>query len=115
MNYELRRKMRQVGVQVQDYGTQLCWQTYVDKPDLRSDQLGLGLLVHIATPSSIERLEDPRAAIPPPDAIIKQEHLIDYMFPKHADNVGAEDFYYDAGLTRNRINIFSAPKLRLHL
>ena len=27
INYELRRKMRQVGVQVQDLGTYLCWQT----------------------------------------------------------------------------------------
>ena len=32
INYELRRKMRQVGVQVQDIGTFLCWQTYVDDP-----------------------------------------------------------------------------------
>ena len=32
INYELRRKMRQVGVQVQDIGTYLCWQTYVDDP-----------------------------------------------------------------------------------
>ena len=32
VNYELRRKMRQVGVQVQDIGTYLCWQTYVDDP-----------------------------------------------------------------------------------
>ena len=26
VNYELRRKMRQVGVQTQDIGTYLCWQ-----------------------------------------------------------------------------------------
>ena len=32
INYEMRRKMRQVGVQVQDIGTYLCWQTYVDDP-----------------------------------------------------------------------------------
>ena len=32
INYELRRKMRQVGVQIQDIGTYLCWQTYVDDP-----------------------------------------------------------------------------------
>ncbi|MGH8242616.1 MAG: peptidoglycan-binding protein [Steroidobacteraceae bacterium] len=45
INYELRRKMRQVGVQVQDIGTYLCWQTYVDDP---GRQLGIAKLVHIA-------------------------------------------------------------------
>lgn len=45
INYELRRKMRQVAVQVQDIGTYLCWQTYVDRP---GNMLGLSNLVHIA-------------------------------------------------------------------
>lgn len=45
LNYELRRKMRQVAVQVQDIGTYLCWQTYVDEP---GRDLGLANLVHIA-------------------------------------------------------------------
>jgi hypothetical protein len=48
MNYELRRKMRQVGVQLQDYGTYMCWQTYVDKP---GDELGIANLVHVAVPN----------------------------------------------------------------
>ena len=50
MNYELRRKMRQVGVQLQDYGTYMCWQTYVDKP---GDELGVANLVHIAVPNDM--------------------------------------------------------------
>jgi len=37
--------MRQVGVQVQDYGVQLCWQAYVDLP---GDEIGVAKLVHIA-------------------------------------------------------------------
>ncbi|MGH7460921.1 MAG: hypothetical protein ACREMA_07825, partial [Longimicrobiales bacterium] len=56
MNYELRRKMRQVGVQMQDYGTFMCWQTYVDKP---GDQLGLANLVHIAVPNDMPPLVQP--------------------------------------------------------
>lgn len=44
-NYELRRKMRRVGVQVQDVGTYLCWETFVDDP---ARELGLANLVHIA-------------------------------------------------------------------
>jgi hypothetical protein len=99
INYELRRKMRQIGVQVQDYGTQLCWQTYVDKPDL-GDQLGLGLLVHVATPSDMQGLKDPKA-IPPPDSILKgTEFKVDYLFPEHDDDVPANSFYTDGGLRR---------------
>lgn len=47
VNYELRRKMRQVGVQVQDLGAQLCWQAYVDDPGA---DLGTTKLVHVAAP-----------------------------------------------------------------
>ncbi len=46
-NYEMRRKMRQVGVQVQDIGSYLCWESFVDDPGAG---LGLANLVHIAKP-----------------------------------------------------------------
>jgi hypothetical protein len=56
VNYELRRKMRQVGVQVQDIGTYLCWQTYVDDP---GRELGLANLVHIAKPADLDGIPHP--------------------------------------------------------
>jgi len=56
INYELRRKMRQVSVQVQDNGTFLCWQTYVDDP---GRSLGLGTLIHIARPPELDGLAHP--------------------------------------------------------
>jgi hypothetical protein len=56
INYELRRKMRQVGVQVQDIGTFLCWQTYVDNP---GNDLGLAKLIHIAKSPDLESLPHP--------------------------------------------------------
>lgn len=63
INYELRRKMRQVGVQVQDVGTYLCWETFVDEP---GKQLGLANLVHIAKP--VDLVAVPNADhIPYPD------------------------------------------------
>ena len=66
INYELRRKMRQVGVQVQDIGTSLCWQTYVDIP---GHDLGLAKLVHIAEPPNLSGLPHPeQGAIPQPIA-----------------------------------------------
>ncbi len=56
LNYELRRKMRQVGVQVQDIGTFLSWQTYVDDP---GRALGLAKLIHIAKPAELDGLPHP--------------------------------------------------------
>jgi hypothetical protein len=50
INYELRRKMRQVGVQIQDVGTYLCWQTFVDDP---GEQLALPNLIHVAKPADL--------------------------------------------------------------
>jgi hypothetical protein len=64
VNYELRRKMRQIGVQVQDIGTSLCWQTYVDIP---GHDLGIAKLVHIAEPPNLSGLPHPQeGAIPQP-------------------------------------------------
>jgi hypothetical protein len=63
INYELRRKMRQVGVQVQDIGTYLCWETFVDEP---GNQLGLANLVHIAKPIDLVSVPEP-TKIPYPD------------------------------------------------
>jgi hypothetical protein len=56
VNYELRRKMRQVGVQVQDIGTFLCWQTYVDDP---GRELGVADLIHIAKPAQLDGIPHP--------------------------------------------------------
>lgn len=56
INYEMRRKMRQVGVQVQDIGTYLCWQTYVDDP---GKELGLAKLIHIAKPAELDGIPHP--------------------------------------------------------
>jgi hypothetical protein len=58
INYELRRKMRQVGVQLQDYGTRLCWQAYVDDP---GDDLGVPIFVHAAPPPDLQDLKVPEA------------------------------------------------------
>lgn len=64
INYELRRKMRQVGVQVQDIGSYLCWETFVDEP---GKNLGLANLVHIAQPADLLPLPNPKGIDYPPD------------------------------------------------
>lgn len=64
VNYELRRKMRQVGVQQQDLGTQLCWQVYVDDPGA---PLGVGQLVHLASRADLSEFAiTPTKAEPQP-------------------------------------------------
>jgi hypothetical protein len=87
INYELRRKMRQVGLQVQDRGTFLCWQTYVDDP---GGQLGIAKLIHIAKPADLD-------SIPHPEEIpllqpFEEEKLVTLPFMSvdgtNADNEG---------------------------
>jgi len=64
INYELRRKMRQVGVQVQDIGTYLCWESFVDEP---GRDLGLANLVNIAKPADLVAVPDTGEIPLPPD------------------------------------------------
>jgi len=61
INYELRRKMRQVGVQVQDIGTYLCWQTYVDEP---GKDLGVAELMHISKSPDMDKITHPEEIVP---------------------------------------------------
>ncbi|KTC84490.1 hypothetical protein [Legionella brunensis] len=67
INYELRRKMRQVGVQVQDIGSFLCWETFVDEP---GEDLGLANLVHIAKPADLIPKPVITETIPPADTSV---------------------------------------------
>ncbi|HEV2816957.1 MAG TPA: hypothetical protein VGW40_07030 [Allosphingosinicella sp.] len=64
VNYELRRKLREVGVQVQDIGRYLCWETYVDEP---GRALGIAQLVHVAKP--------PDTTPPPPKGIDRPQSI----------------------------------------
>ncbi len=84
INYELRRKMRQVGVQVQDVGTFLCWQTYVDDP---GRELGLGTLIHIAKPAELDGIPHPEEV--PPLPTIKEQRIVTIPFVS-VDNTGAD-------------------------
>jgi hypothetical protein len=68
INYELRRKMREIGVQVQDLGTQLCWQVYVDDPGL---PLGVSQLVHVAAKSDLSPfIHTPTNPVPDPNGVV---------------------------------------------
>ena len=62
INYELRRKMRHLAIQVQDIGSYLCWQTYVDDAGAT---LGVARLVHVGTPPDMTRIPIPEMVVPP--------------------------------------------------
>jgi len=58
LNYELRRKMRRVAVQLQHLGSRLAWQLYLDNP---ATGLRISRLVHLA------RLSDADLGLRPPE------------------------------------------------
>jgi hypothetical protein len=66
VNYELRRKMRRVGVQMQGLGERLCWQVFVDDA---GSALGLSELVHFAESPDLANLKKPE--VPVPVAVLK--------------------------------------------
>ncbi|QIA22858.1 hypothetical protein [Mesorhizobium sp. AA22] len=90
-NYEIRRKMRQVGVQVQDVGTYLCWQTYVDEP---GQQLGISELVHVAKAPDSLPAHPEGLATPQP---IPVDVTIEIPFEQTSEDVGDLDEAYRDG------------------
>ncbi len=93
INYELRRKMRQVGVQIQDIGTYLCWQTYVDDP---GRQLGISKLVHIAKGPEVGTAPPPEGIPMPQDPLVTQID-IDIPFVQTSEGEGDRDEGYKHG------------------
>jgi hypothetical protein len=77
--------MRQVGVQVQDIGTFLCWQTYVDDP---GRELGVAKLVHIAKPAELDGIPHPQEI--PPLLPFQEEKTITIPFIS-IDGTGADN------------------------
>jgi hypothetical protein len=92
INYEMRRKMRQVGVQVQDVGTYLCWQAYVDDP---GRDLGLGKLIHIAKTPELDAIPHPEEIVPF-DTITEKQQL-SIPFQQTSEDEGDKDEGYRDG------------------
>lgn len=61
VNYELRRKMRKVGIQVQHIATRLGWQVFVDNP---GKDLGMGEMVHVIPGPDLSHIQKPEP-LPP--------------------------------------------------
>ncbi|MEV5750527.1 hypothetical protein AB0L00_22125 [Actinoallomurus sp. NPDC052308] len=74
VNYELRRKMRKVGVQLQHIGTRLSWQVYLPTP---GRDLGLGDMVNVVAAPDLTAIKKPEA--PPP--LLPRETTVVGTFP----------------------------------
>lgn len=68
VNYELRRKMRKVGVQVQHIGTRLSWQVFLDTPGTK---LGMGELVHVVPAPDLSSIKKPEALPPQQQKVVQ--------------------------------------------
>jgi LysM repeat protein len=76
VNYELRRKMRKVGVQVQHIGTRLSWQVFLDVP---GKDLGLGEMVHVVPAPDLSSIKKPE---PPPPLERKTATFVGSFAPR---------------------------------
>ena len=102
VNYELRRKMRKVGVQVQNIGVQLCWHTFVD--DAGRD-LGLGQMVHMAEPPELADLVQPdQPEIPTPKSV-----SVDINIPFVGIDTDDTDNAYTDG-TETEVGLFDSTE-----
>ncbi|NSC24408.1 hypothetical protein FM076_25950 [Streptomyces albus subsp. chlorinus] len=99
VNYELRRKMRKVGVQVQHIGTQMSWQVFVGDP---GRGLGLGELLHVVEAPDLTSLKKP---VPPEPLGLTQTTYTDiYPVQQHPDSRNgphlSEDWTLQQGFDR---------------
>ncbi|MFK3669873.1 hypothetical protein ACI2IX_06840 [Leifsonia aquatica] len=94
LNYELRRKMRKVGVQVQHIGTRLSWQVFLDAP---GRDLGLGDMVHVVAPPDLDAIRKPDA--PPPLQSKEVEYSSSFVLERYGST--KNDPHQDANYTRS--------------
>lgn len=90
LNYELRRKMRKVGVQVQDIGVQMCWHTFVDDP---GRELGISRLVHLGEPPEMSGVVAPEA----PTSPVSEPQEVSLSIPFEGIDTDDKDMAYTDG------------------
>jgi hypothetical protein len=95
INYELRRKMRRVGVQMQDLGTRLCWQVFVDNPGAT---LGLADLVHFAESPDLANIKQPEIGPRPAPIKVTVSPKIPFLGFRTNDDNGPGAVYGNTGL-----------------
>lgn len=90
VNYELRRKMRKVGVQLQHIGTRLCWQVYLGEP---GRDLGLGDMVHVVEAPDLTGLNKPEKLPPLDEKLVPFHFEVPFLISQGPDAEEAEETY----------------------
>jgi len=93
ISFEMRRKMRKVGIQAQHLGTQLCWQLILEEP---GKNLGLAELVHVAKPEDFDTLPPPDIA-PPSFETITEDYQFTIPFSPVTGADDNDEFYDGVG------------------
>ncbi|MFE7909970.1 hypothetical protein [Streptomyces albogriseolus] len=89
VNYEMRRKMRKVGIQLQHVGTRLCWQIHLMDP---GRELGLGDMVHVVPAPDLSAIQKPEKLPPPQDKQIPFHFDIAFLHDKGTDDEAEETY-----------------------
>jgi hypothetical protein len=89
VNYEMRRKMRKVGVQLQHVGTRLCWQVYIGEP---GKDLGLGDMVHVVESPDLTAISKPEKLPPPADKQIPFHFDLPFLHDAGPDDEAKETY-----------------------
>ena len=104
VNYELRRKMRKVGVSLQYVSTQLCWQVFVENP---AHRMGIAKLVHLDQPADLSSIQPPTA--PPPLTSQQTPFTAPFPFEGAGGDAGAMTADSGASYTGGDVDTIFGP------
>lgn len=93
-NYEMRRKMRKVGIQLQHVGTRLCWQIHLLDP---GRELGLGDMVHVVPAPDLSAVQKPEKIPEPASKDVPYHFEITFKHDQGPDDEAEETYLPEPG------------------
>ncbi|MFF3767479.1 hypothetical protein ACFYYR_25820 [Streptomyces sp. NPDC001922] len=94
VNYEMRRKMRKVGIQLQHVGTRLCWQIHLMDP---GRELGLGDMVHVVPAPDLSAIQKPEKIPEPESKEVPYHFEISFQHEQGPDDEAEETYLPEPG------------------
>ncbi|MFE3637261.1 hypothetical protein [Streptomyces sp. NPDC059168] len=94
VNYEMRRKMRKVGIQLQHVGTRLCWQIHLMDP---GRELGLGDMVHVVPAPDLNSIQKPEKIPDPASKEVPYHFEISFKHDQGPDDEAEETYQPEPG------------------
>ncbi|MEU9087220.1 hypothetical protein [Streptomyces sp. NPDC048357] len=94
VNFELRRKMRKVGIQLQHIGTRLCWQIHLPDP---GQELGLGDMVHVVPSPDLSSIQKPERIPEPASKDVPYHFEMTFRHEQGPDDEAEETYLPEPG------------------